>query len=230
MTRSRSARIAGFMFLGYIAVAFPGTVLIARATNAKGTAAQLASIAEHAADVRVAVVLGLLSCFAAVVLAVMLYGFTRHEDRELATLVLVSRVAEGALGAVGIPTLLAVLAIATSDPSTTGMDEATRATIATFVLMPAHSTMLGAPFFALGSLVFSYLLVRGRMVPLPLAWLGVIASVILVVAVPLTVAGYIRGPVAFYLWMPMLAFEVPLGLWLLAKGVPERAGPVVDES
>lgn len=222
MTRSTAARGAGFTFLAYIAVAFPSMVLLTRATNAKGTAAQLVQVAAHASDVRLAIVLGLLSCFAAVVIAVQLYGFTRDEDHELATLVLVSRVGEGVLGAVGIPVLLALLAIATAAPSTAGMDQATRHTIATFLLMPAQSVMLGAPLFAIGSLAFSWLLVRGRMVPPALAWLGVLASVVLVVGIPLNIAGYLSGPVAFYLWMPMLAFEVPLGFWLLVKGVPER--------
>jgi hypothetical protein len=214
-----SARVAGFTFLAYIGVAFPSMVLLTRATNATGTTAQLARIAEHAGDVRISIVLGLLSCFAAVVLAVALWGFTRDADPELATFVLVSRVGEGVLGAVGIPTQLAVLALATGSPSTAGMDPAVRETIASQLLMPAQSTMLGAPFFAIGSLAFAVLLVRRRLVPLPLAWLGVLASALLVVGLPLNIAGYITGPNAFYLWMPMLAFEVPLGFWLLFKGV-----------
>lgn len=221
MTRSAAARGAGFTFLAYIAVAFPSTVLITRATNAKGIEAQLAQVAAHASDVRLAIILGLLSCFAAIVIAVLLYGFTRDEDHELATLVLVSRVGEGVIGVVGIPVLLALLAIATGAPSTAGMDDGTRQTIAGFLLMPAQSVMLGAPFFAIGSLVFCWLLVRGRMVPSALAWMGLVASVVLVVGVPLSIAGHISGPAAFYLWMPMLAFEVPLGFWLLIKGVPE---------
>jgi Domain of unknown function (DUF4386) len=223
MTRSTAARWAGFTFLTYIAVAFPSMVLLTRATNAKGTAAQLAQVAAHASEVRLAVLLGLLSCFAAVVIAVLLHAFTRDEDRDLATLVLVARAGEGVLGAVGLPVLLALLALATDAPSTAGMDEATRITIAAFLLMPAQGVMLGAPFFAVGSLAFCWLLVRGRMVPRALAWLGVAASVVLVVGVPLNIAGFITGPAAFYLWMPMLAFEVPLGVWLLIKGVPDQA-------
>jgi hypothetical protein len=78
---------------------------------------------------------------------------------------------------------------------------------------------VGATFFAMASTVFCYLLLRGRLVPPPLAWLGILASVLLVVGLPLQYAGYIKGPASWYIWMPMLAFEVPLGFWLLAKGV-----------
>src|SRR2546425_12018777 len=82
---------------------------------------------------------------------------------------------------------------------------------------------LTATFFAVGSTLFSYLLLRGRMIPIPLAWLGVVASVLLVVGLPLQLAGFLRGPVTSIMWLPMLAFEVPLALWLLIKGVATPA-------
>ena len=36
---------------------------------------------------------------------------------------------------------------------------------------------------------------------------------------PLQLAGFIGGTVAMLMWLPMLLFEVPLGFWLLIKGV-----------
>jgi hypothetical protein len=78
---------------------------------------------------------------------------------------------------------------------------------------------LTATFFAVGSALFSWLFLRGRMIPSPLAWLGVVASVLLVVCLPLQLAGWLAGPITRLMWLPMLAFEVPLGLWLLIKGV-----------
>ena len=57
------------------------------------------------------------------------------------------------------------------------------------------------------------------LIPIVLAWLGVVASVLLVVGLPLQLAGFLRGPVTSLMWLPMLAFEVPLALWLLVRGV-----------
>ena len=82
-----------------------------------------------------------------------------------------------------------------------------------------------AIFFAVGSTIFSWLLLRGRMIPVPLAWLGVIASALLVVILPLQVAGLLGGPTAWsdsitwIVWLPALVFEIALALWLLIKGV-----------
>jgi len=80
MTRTTNARVAGFTYLFYIAAALPSMVLFDRATSAEGTAAKLTGIAEHATDVRVTILLSLLTCFAALVLAVTLYRITRDQD------------------------------------------------------------------------------------------------------------------------------------------------------
>jgi hypothetical protein len=171
MTRTTNARIAGFTFLLYIAA---GLALMALngESAAEGTPTKLAHV-----------VLSLLTCFSALVLAVTLYGVTRDQDRHVAMLALTCRVAEGVLGA-----------------------------------LPGNM-LIGATFFAVGSTLFSSLLLRGRMIPLPLAWLGVVASVLLVVGLPLQLAGFLGGPITQLMWLPMAAFEIPLGLWLLIRGV-----------
>ena len=44
------------------------------------------------------------------------------------------------------------------------------------------------------------------------------ASVLLVVGLPMELAGFLAGPATQLMWIPMAAFEVPLGVWLLIKG------------
>ena len=89
--------------------------------------------------------------------------------------------------------------------------------------MEAQNTLVTATFFAVGSTFFSWLLLRGRMIPVGLAWLGVVASVLLVAALPLQAAGFLHGLVTSLVWIPMAFFEVPLALWLLVKGVAPPA-------
>ena len=86
---------------------------------------------------------------------------------------------------------------------------------------------LTATFFAVGSTAFAYLLLRGRMIPVPLAWLGVFASAVLVIGLPLRLAGWLHGPITSLMWLPMLVFEISFALWLLIKGVaiPSRMQP-----
>jgi hypothetical protein len=98
-----------------------------------------------------------------------------------------------------------------------------------------------AIFFAVGSTIFSWLLWRGRMIPVPLAWLGMIASALLVVILPLQLAGLFGGQMTWsasltwLAWLPMLVFEVVLALWLIVKGVAIRTArhvvlPLADEA
>ena len=81
-----------------------------------------------------------------------------------------------------------------------------------------------AIFFSIGSLFFCWLLLHGRLIPIGLAWLGVVASALLVVILPLQLAGMLADmswsvSVTWLVWLPMLVFEVVLALWLLVKGV-----------
>jgi Domain of unknown function (DUF4386) len=224
MSRKTSARVAGFAFLIYIVVALTEMVLSSRATAGEGTAEKLASIARHVGDLRVAVVMDLASDFCALILAATLYAITRDEDANLALMVLVFRTAEGVIGGVSLQRPLGRLWLATASGAA-APDPAAANTFAAFLLkLPSWSSTIAASFFAVGSLVFAYLLLRGRIVPVVLAWIGIVASILAVVVLPLELAGLVSGPITDLIWLPMLAFEVPLGFWLIVKGaaIPRR--------
>ena len=103
----------------------------------------------------------------------------------------------------------------------------------TFRIIEAVQYGESAIYFAVASLLFSWLLLRGRMIPAAFAWLGVVASVLLVVILPLQLAGLFGGSmswsssITWLVWLPMLVFEVTFALWLLVKGV---ALPVADKA
>ncbi len=71
-----------------------------------------------------------------------------------------------------------------------------------------------AIFFAVGSMLFSWLLLRGWMIPVALAWLGVLASVLLVVILPLQVAGLFGRPTN---WSELVTWLIWLPIWTLAS-------------
>ena len=225
MTRTANARIAGFTYLFYAAIGICIELLMHQARAADGDAAKIARIGQYATNVRLSVVITLLECLSSLVLGVTLYGITRDEDHELAMLGLVCRVAEGVLGSIhNIPAYLGLLWLADAGVGTGVPDISTANALRAFLLMPGASVPLGAFFFAVGSLVFSYLLLRGRMIPGPIGWLGVFASGLLVLLLPLQLAGFLTGPLAgYYEWLPALVFQIVLALWLLIKGVATPA-------
>jgi hypothetical protein len=220
MTRTTNARIAGFTYLFYAAIGICSELLMHQARGVGDDAAKLARIGQYATNVRLTILILLLECFSALVLAVTLYGITRDEDHDLATLALACRVAEGILGTLNIPRYLGLLWLARAGVGTGAPDIPTTNALRAFLLMPGPSVPIGAIFFAVGSLIFSYLLLRGRIVPVSIAWLGVVASGLLAVGLPLQLAGFYTGPLTGYTqWLPALVFQVVLALWLLIKGV-----------
>jgi hypothetical protein len=217
MTHTKNARIAGFTFLLYIAAGVVGMVLSSQATGGAGITEKLAGIAQHTFQMRVGILLSLLQAVCAIVLAVTLYRVTCDQDSDLAMLALTFRVGEGLLGAISTRATVDLLWLgAASGPRP--VDAAAVAAIGTYLLNGPNWNM-GAIFFAMGSTLFSYLLLRGRAIPIPLAWLGFVASVLLLAGLPLQLAGFLSGSVVSFMWIPMAAFEVPLGFWLLVKGV-----------
>jgi len=224
MTRTTNARIAGFTYLFYSAIGICGDLLMRRAAGGGGDAATLARFGEYATDVRIEILIKVLEAFSALVLAVTLYGITRDEDHELAMLALVCRVAEGVLGALSIPTYLGLVWLAKAGIGPGALDSSTTNALRTFLLMPVPSVPLGTIFFAVGSTIFSYLLLRGRMVPVSIASMGLFASGLLAVALPLQLAGVPTGLLSgYYQWLPALVAQTVLALWLLIKGVAAPA-------
>ena len=99
------------------------------------------------------------------------------------------------------------------------------------VIEAVPSPESGAIFFAVGSTLFSWLFLRGRMIPIALAWFGVVASIVLAAILVVQRAGLFAvatnwfSSATWLVWFPMLIFEVTLALWLIVKGVatPRRS-------
>ena len=215
MSIKTNSRIAGVTFLFYIAAGIASMQLQSTATAGEGTAEKLASIAGHTTGFGVSIILDLLCNFSALVLAVTLYAITRHQDRDIAMMGFAFRAGEGIIGAANLPKTLGLLWLATSGSGAVNGTVSANS-IGEYLLMPVDSSNISALFFAAGSTVFSYLFLRGRMIPAALAWLGIAASVLLVIFLPLQIAGFIRG--SFYVWIPMLIFELILAFLLIIKG------------
>ena len=219
MTRTTNARIAGFTFLLYIAAGLASMAVFGRATSGEGIAAKLASLAQHATDLRVVVMLTLLTSFCALILGVTLYALTREQDADLAMLALVCRVVEGVNGATSIPRTLGLLSLATASGASAA-DRAAAETLGAFLLRGGGASV-SAIFFGVASTLFSWLLLRGRMIPAWMAWLGVVSSLLVVVALPLQLFGVLAAN--WLVWMPLLAFELAFAGWLIVKGVAPPA-------
>jgi hypothetical protein len=215
------------MFLLYIGTGIASMALSSYYTGGASGAGELASVAQHATAARLNVLLTLLQVGYAVGLGVTLYALTRDQDPDLARLALCCRVGEGLIGAVAAVQLLGLVSLATAGAATVGPGAAAANVLGSFLLRQG-SAKVAAACFAVGSTLFCYLFLRARSIPTALAWLGVIASVLLVIALPLQILTGTGGPAGYLAWIPMAVFEVSLALWLLLKGVRRVTDRVVS--
>ena len=223
MTRKTNSRIAGATFLLYIAI---GLSTLVMSPGGADMEAKLAAISEHSTGVRIEYILGLITSFFALVLGVTLHAITRDEDPDLAMFALLCRAGEG-LVALSIPISLSLLWLATPAAMDAPDSRAAHALALYLTKLSGWKVLISAFLFAVGSTVFSYLFLRGNIVPRTLAWLGIAGSAVLVIALPVQLAGFISGPVTQLIWIPVAAFEIVLAFWLIIKGAnPVRATPM----
>jgi uncharacterized protein DUF4386 len=226
MTASTNSRVAGITFLAYIVIGLSSMYvdsLIVR--GAEDSATRLSNIAQSTSLMQLQIILTLLSAACAIVIAVTVYGLTRDIDRELAIFAFVFRLAEGIIIIMATLVLIASMSVAANATGSSG-DNAHFLAMGT-VLQKIESVIgmgLAALCFSVGSTFYCYLFLKGRSIPTALAWLGFLGSLMLVILVPLQLAGYLKeGPITTYMWMPMLVFELIFSFWLIFKGV-KRVG------
>jgi hypothetical protein len=223
MTLRANARLAGFTFLLYFVTGLGSTILFNQASAGDGTAARLASIAQHATLVRETALLLLLEFLCELVLAVTLYALTREQDRALALIAVGCRMTEGVIAALATGSRLDLLAVAIASRTATGADAAAAQALGASLMNGTAGP--AALCFSVGNLIFATLFLRARSIPVWLASLGVVASILGLLEFSLEMLGLLHGPATIVPWIPMALFELILGLWLLIKGVAVRSAP-----
>jgi uncharacterized protein DUF4386 len=206
------------MFLAYIVIGLLSASLFGHASRGTDPIARLEALAANLTLARASILLGFLTGFIALTLAVATYALTHAVDPHLALLALTCRVIEGALAAVSTVASLTLVGLAAG---ATSIPVDARTAVATLLLQGDGWFTVSATAFAVGSTLFCYLLLRGRIIPVSLARLGVGASLLLVVLLPVRVLTPLPTWLGMGMWLPMLLFEVPCGIWLLTKGAQE---------
>src|SRR5262249_54066352 len=138
-------------------------------------------------------------------------------DRDLALLAVGCRFAEGVIAAISAGERLQLLSVATASTTATGPDAGGASALGALLL--GGGAAGPAARLAAGRTIHCSPFLRARSIPVALAWLGVLASVLLVVMLPVQIAGFLPGLLAGLMWIPMAVFEVVLAIWLIAKGV-----------
>ena len=173
----------------------------------------------------------LLILAAGVMLTVALYVILKPINRSLALLAVFWRLVECSVVAVAIANnFAALLLLGGADSSRAFSAEQLPALARLMISMDTAGNRIAAVLFGLSSAVFAWLWFKSRYVPRLLAAFGILASLVPIlvpfsaIVLPALAAVPLRRART---GIPIVIFEVLLGLWLMIKGIQ---APVPDES
>lgn len=215
-TRSH-ARAAGIFYLLTFASSIPALLLIAPVLNDAGYVTSAGS------DTRVlwGCLLDSVNALTAVGSAVAVYAVVKRQNGSMALGFVTSRLVEAAVVMIGVVSLLAVVTMR-QDFAGSGADAASVTVTANALVDVRNWTFLFGPGLmpVFNAVLFGTLLYRSRLVPRIIPTVGLIGAPLLFAAFIACLFGAIDqvSATAFFLTLPIAAWELSVGLWMTFKG------------
>ena len=161
--------------------------------------------------------------------AVTLYPVVKRQNEGVALGFVTARVLEAAMIFTGVVSLLSLVTLRQDLGGTAGANAAALVTtgashvaVYNWTFLLSQSLMPGINALLLGSLLY-----RSRLVPRIIPALGLVAAPLLIASVFATLLGGIKLGSPLFAALPVAAWELSLGVWLVAKGF--RPCPITAE-
>lgn len=214
----RTARIAGTWFILTFVFSIPAALLYSPVLN------DPSYIVGAGADTRVQIgaFLETLLAIANIATAVVLFPILKHQSESIALGYVASRVLESTVIVVGVISVLAVVTLRQDLAASGGADGSLVAVGHSLVAVKNQTFLLG-PAFCAGfgnSLLLGYLMFRSRLVPRPMAVVGLIGGPLAFATATAVLFGAYeqQSAVNFVFTVPEIIWEASLGIWLVVKG------------
>ena len=181
-------------------------------------------IVSSGADTRVVFggLLDVVNALACIGTAIVLFPVVKRQNESLALGFVASRVLEAAVILVGVVSLLAVVTLRQDLGASAGADTASLVTTGQALVAVRDWTLLLGPGLMAGvnAALLGTLMYRSGLVPRIIPTMGLIGAPILLVSCIATLFGVHDqfSPSALLLVLPVAAWELSLGVWLVVKG------------
>src|ERR671916_555547 len=166
--------------------------------------------------------------------AVVVWPVLKRVNEILALGFVTARIVESAFIAVGILSLLTVVAL--RQEAAAGADAASLVAVGESLVALHDWTFLFGPGFVVGvgnGLILGYLMYRSALVPRGMAVLGLVAGSLIIASGIAVILGVIEqgGPLQIIAALPEFLWELALGIWLTVRGFnPSALARLVHES
>jgi hypothetical protein len=179
------------------------------------------------------VFLELILIIANIATAVVLFPVIKRQSEVLSLGFVTARVVESVFIAVGILSVLAVVTLRQDVAGTAGVDSGSLVIAGQSLVAVKDASFLLGPGFVVGvgnGMILGYLMYRSRLVPRPMAILGLIGGPLICVSGIAMVFGVLElgSPLQMLASAPEFLWELALGIWLIVKGF--NASPITSAS
>jgi Domain of unknown function (DUF4386) len=223
---SRTARIAGAFFVATFVTSIPAALLY------EPVLSDPAFVLGDGSDLRIrfGALLEVLLLIANIGTAVTLFPVLKRHNEAASLGYVATRVVESTVIAVGLACLLAVLTLR-ADAGAAGNEAALVEVGGSLVAIHGATTLLG-PAFCAGfgnGILLGYLLYRSGLVPRRLAVFGMVAGSLAFASATTVLLGLSErsSGIGLVAYLPEIAWEALLGVWLLTKGLRRPASVTV---
>jgi hypothetical protein len=218
----RAARLAGSFFLVAMGASIAGGSVVDSIVE---TNADLATVDARSTLIVAGVLLEMVNCAAVVGIAAVLYPVLRRFGQASAIGYVAFRAIEAGLLAVAAVIPLALVGLSHDQDRIQAAATSSLGGLAP-VLLSMREQFYGlglVVFFCLGAALLYTVLYRSRLVPRFISVWGLVGVATVFVWNLLSVLGVEGGAIAAVLAAPIIANEVFLGVWLIAKGFDVRS-------
>ena len=210
-------RFLGAVFLFQAVASLVWTLLLSSLIVAGDISASMTSIANNVLQMRVSIVVTMLTAMGVAVLGILLFVVRKNQNKIIAGVAMGLYLIEATILAVSRIHAFALLSI--SQESVSAGHPTYLQTLGNLYYQAAEfGDWLHMLPFALGALLFYYLFLRSGYIPRILSLFGITAASLALIGTPFGLLGY---EVPLYIFLPNLPFELTIGVWLLFRGIKD---------
>jgi hypothetical protein len=223
MDVQRTGRIFGWFFIGTFVTSIPARILFVHGTGSTWTDMHFVPGATSNTSLKLGALLEFGLIVTQIATAVVIYPLVRRQSETVSLGYVTARIMESVFAAIGLVSIIAVVDVADTLASATGVDAAAISASGSSLVNVYEWAFLWGPGLVAGignGLLLGYLMYRSALVPPRMALLGLIGGPLLILSFVLTLFGvYENGsPISGLLALPEIAWEASLGIYAAWKG------------
>jgi hypothetical protein len=211
-------RVLGASFLIVIVTSLLMGVLLTLPDNISDV---LIKISNNLNLTRISILFALVTSVGIIVLAVLLYSVLKKQNKILARIALGLWIAEAIVLAISKLGTTALIPLSRDFIAAGAPGASFYQTLGNFLYYGIDKTgiELHMFFYCAGGLMWYFMFFRSRYIPRIIPLFGLAAASVALVA---SVLGFFGNDIPIYFSLPLLPFELAIGLWLLIKGIKDR--------